>query len=150
MLKTGLLVVRLRNLFPVVAVLVVVVAGCSSGPRLVTVKGQLLYNKKPLPVSEKMGVSVTFIAVDAGENPAMFSADPAAFNHEDSTFVITGREGRGIPVGKYRIAISQKMVDEPPAEVETMNEMFSRRKSAIIREVTSAEPIILELSKPEG
>jgi hypothetical protein len=41
-------------------------------------------------------------------------------------------------------------VDEPPAEVETMNEMFSRKTSAIIREVTSEEPIILDLSKPEG
>ena len=56
----------LRQLFPVVALLAVLAAGCSSGERLVKVKGQLLYNKKPLPVSDKVGVGVMFIAVDAG------------------------------------------------------------------------------------
>ena len=81
--------------------------------------------------------AVAFIAVDAGDNPAIFTADPASFNREDATFLVSGKEGRGIPAGKYRIAVGQKMVGEPPAEVETMNEMFSRKNSTIIREVTS-------------
>jgi hypothetical protein len=145
----GFFVAPLRCLFSVVALLAILASGCSSGARLVRVKGQLMYNQKPLPVSPKTGITVWFTAVDAGDNPPFFTAEQP-FNREDSTFVVAGHDGRGIPIGKYRIAVSQKMAGQLPPDVETMNETFSRKSSPIIREVTSEEPIILDLSKPEG
>ena len=51
-------------------------------------------------------------------------------------------------MGKYRIAVRQ--IGDLSDEAERINEMFTRKNSPIIREVTSEEPIILDLSKPEG
>jgi hypothetical protein len=142
-------VAPLRWLVSSLALLAVLTPGCSSGPRLVRVKGQLMYNQKPLPISPKAGVSVWFITMDAGDNPPLFTAEQP-LNREDSTFVVSGHDGRGIPIGKYRIAVSQKMAGQLPPDVEAMNETFSRKSSPIVREVINDEPIILDLSKPEG
>jgi hypothetical protein len=141
----------LGKLFPLVAVLTIVaVVGCSSGgPRHVKAKGQLLYKGKPLVVPQKAAVSVRFIAKDGGDNPRIFVAD-TPFDREGATFTISGNDGRGIPVGTYRIAVTQKMVGDAPPEIDEMNEMFSLKKSAIVREVTGEEPIVIDLSKPEG
>jgi hypothetical protein len=145
----GILVALFRWSLSFLTLLVLLTSGCSSGPRLVRVKGQLLYNQKPLPVSAKAGVTITFTAMDAGDNPPFFTAEQP-FNREESTFVVSGPNGRGIPVGKYRIAVSQKMAGQLPPDVETMNETFSRKSSPIVREVTGEEPITIDLSKPEG
>lgn len=143
----GSMVVLPRKLILGAAALVVFICGCS-GQGLVRVKGQLLYNEKPLEVSEKAGISIMFIKLEAGDKPAMYPAAP--LDRDDATFTVPGPTGRGIPPGKYRIAITQRMADDLPPEVEKMNEMFSRGNSAIEREVTNSDPIILDLSKPGG
>ena len=133
-----------RNSAPLLAFL----CGCSSGPRLVEANGQLLYKQQPLSVAPNAGISIWFIRLDAGAAPATFAAAP--LNRDDATFTVPGRDGRGIPVGKYRIAIRQMMLGDVPADVEQMNDLFSRQSSGIERDVTGSEPIILDLSKPGG
>ena len=141
-------VVERRNLFCSAAMLLVVIGGCSSGPKLIKANGQLLFNQQPLKVSPQAGISVIFLSLEADQAVRTFPADP--LNTEDATFVVPGKNRSGIPIGKYRIVIQQKMEDDLPENVSRMNEMFSRHASAIIREVTNDDPIILDLSKPEG
>ncbi len=145
--KGGFVVVPLRLFFGA-PLLLLLMCGCSSGPRLVKANGQLLFKDAPLVVDEKAGINIWFIRLDPDDAPATYPASP--LNREDATFSIPGAKGNGIPVGKYRIAIRQRMADDLPANIEKMNEMFSRESSQIVREVTNAEPIVLDLSKPEG
>ena len=142
--RKGFFVIPLRSLFCGMALFLVLIAGCSSGPKLVKANGQLLYNSKPLSVDPNTKISVFFVSM--GEEAATFTADP--FDRDESTFIVSGRTGQGIPVGKYRIAVRQ--IGDLSDEAERINEMFTRKNSPIIREVTSEEPIILDLSKPEG
>ncbi len=82
-----------------------VASGCSSGPKLVTPKGQLTFKQAPLKIDPKASVTVVFLqAVDAGENANSYAADP--LNREDASFTVPGRKHTGIPIGKYRVAIN--------------------------------------------
>ena len=124
-------------------------SGCtSSGGKLIMAKGQLLNKQKPLKVASNMGVSVLFIPlVDESKHHDTYPADPL---NEDAIFVVPGKNGKGIPPGKYRIAINFLMVGTPPPEIQRMNELFDRQTSGIVREVTSEELIVIDLSKPGG
>jgi hypothetical protein len=138
-------VARFRDLSCALGLLLLLACGCSSGPKLIKPTGELLYNQKPLRLSEDASVTMRFTLLD--ETPPRSFA--ATVNRDDSTFVVPGNDGNGIPPGKYRISVNQKMIDLTP-EAEQINEMFSRNKTQIEREVTNEEPIILDLSKPTG
>jgi hypothetical protein len=145
--RKDLAVSLFAKLFCGVAILLMVAAGCSSDPKLVFGKGKVLYKEQPLKVKPRAQVVVTFIPVDKGDKPIHYECD---FNPADATFE-AGYRGKGLPVGKYRISVEQKMPPntEPP-DVRKMNEMFAGDKSPIIRELKDEEPIIIDLSKPEG
>jgi hypothetical protein len=92
-------------------------------------------------------VTVLFIPmVEEGKAP---DTAPANLNREDLTFVVPGRDGRGLAPGKYRIAIEVMSLESTPA-ARRINQMFSRDSSKIIREVKQDETFELDLSKPEG
>jgi hypothetical protein len=138
-------VVILRSFLGALALLFLA-SGCSSGPKLVVAKGQLSYKQKLLKVDPKASITVLFTQVE-GEKPNVFAANP--LDLEDMTFVVPGRGGKGIPVGKYRIAV--ELIAAPSAQVQTINAMFSKDKTAVVREVNSADQtIVIDLSKPEG
>ena len=72
--RKGFFVIPLRSLFCGMALFLVLIAGCSSGPKLVKANGQLLYNSKPLSVDPNTKISVFFVSM--GEEAATFTADP--------------------------------------------------------------------------
>jgi hypothetical protein len=121
-------------------------AGCSSGPPPIPVKGKLLLKDVPFKVDQKVGVTVVFIPVQAGD----FDTYPANYEREDGSFTIPGKDGRGIPAGKYKVSISQMSMQKTP-EMQKLNDMLSPQKTTIIREVTKDSPeITIDLSKPGG
>lgn len=122
--------------------------GCSSSAKVVLAKGQLVSKGQPYRGNPKGSVTIVFTPeTDGGEN---FSTYPATFQRDDATFTVPGTDGRGIPEGKYRIAINQLAIPMP-AEITRMNEQFSTQKTGIVREVKSAdETIVIDLGKPGG
>lgn len=122
--------------------------GCSSGVRYVKAKGQLMQGGSPLKVDAKAGISVLFTSVPPeGEKVTAYPAAP--LNRDDMTFDVPGKEGSGIPAGKYRISVEIKSL-APTAEMARINQTFSRTATKIEREVKDQTPIVLDLSKPEG
>jgi hypothetical protein len=118
--------------------------GCS-GPTLFWAKGQLRYNEKPLEMKGIKEITVKFIPLVKVDRDFYY----ADIDKSDSTYKV-GWQDKGIPAGKYKVAIEQKASGTESAAVKKMNKMFSPENTQIVRELKDETPINLELSKPEG
>lgn len=123
-------------------------SGCAAEPaRRVMPKGQLLYNGKPYKASPQDGLDLTFIEVSSDDKPG--DSFIATFNADDASFVVPGRQGKGIPPGKYRIGFMQMSV-QPTELMNQLNEEFSPANTQILRDIQSDEPLRIDLGKPQG
>ena len=137
----------MRALFtlPICLTLCVFLAACSSDSKLLKVKGTLTHDGKPLRVDPKGSVQIVFMPV--AEEKQARNNYPTEMKPEDSSFIVLGRTGAGIPPGKYRITIMQ-MVPNPTPEITDMNLQFDAKNSTIIRDITSDAPLVIDLAKP--
>ena len=79
----------------------VLISGCG-GPGRLQIKGRVLKNGAPYLPPDGDIVRVMFVPISK-ERVTDFHA--ATFNPEDGTFQVMARDGKGVPPGKYRIAI---------------------------------------------
>jgi hypothetical protein len=114
------------------------------------------------PTGQRLSVALFAIEVVDSEGKPVASVEPyaAVFNPDDSTFTVPGPEGRGVPPGKYRIAITQKwkresMPDAKPGDrnvfdrdTDILKDKFSEGDSPIIREIKSAAELTIDLDNP--
>ena len=128
----------------VLLLLVALTAGCGSGR--VKARGRLLRDGQPLPADEPGVVHLVFIPLAEANPAAPEGSFVAEFHRSDATFRVTGRDGRGIPPGKYRIAVQ---VNRNRKDV--FGGAFNAVNSPFVREVTSSgDEIVLDLEKPQG
>jgi hypothetical protein len=116
--------------------------GCS-GQRLLKVRGTITNNKKVVPIGNG-GMSVLFVPVVEKGQPT--TNLPATYNKADGTFEVNGTQGKGIPVGKYRVAINL-MPTAPSEAMDALNKRFSVASSPVVLEINSDEPLTIELDK---
>jgi hypothetical protein len=127
----------------VVASIVAAVAGCGPG-RIVLAKGKITNNGKTVLLDRNTnGVLLMFHPV--GDTAKVYSAN---FSPADDAFYVYGDEGKGIPAGKYKVAVTitgQRMTSEMTA----FNKRFSTLETSPIQvEVVNAEtPVAIDLSK---
>ena len=124
-----------------VLALVLLASGCGSGKY--QTKGRLLKNGAPYVPPEGDIVRLMFVPIAEGkERVTDFHA--AIFNREDGTFYAAGRDGRGIPPGKYRIAI-----EHLKNRSDIFKGAYDAQRSPFVREVTSsADEVTIDLGKP--
>ena len=140
--------------FVALAGFVVMAAGCNDGqPKpeagKTIPKGRILKNGLPLKPTEKTlanmppgdpGMEVVFIKVggaDAGEEiPARIKDEPPG------SFDLVGAEARGIPPGKYRVAITLG----PVGGRDELKGKYSRENSKIEVEVKEGEDVVIDLA----
>jgi hypothetical protein len=134
------------------ALLCMAVAGCGGGEKLVTVTGKVLQDGQPISIENyEEGVeslSVAFIPLDEGGNP---KADARSYSHdvqEDGSFEIRGDMGDGIPVGKYRVAVSR--VSEA-AEEEGGDDLwkgkFGPENSPFVFDINGSHDVEIDIAK---
>src|SRR5688572_4486808 len=73
--------------------------GCGSG--LIKPHGRVLKNGEPYPLKEDDSLWVTFYPQFEPRDPFAATAMPG-----ENNFIATGRKGKGIPPGKYRIGVA--------------------------------------------
>ncbi|MCI0464663.1 MAG: hypothetical protein L0Z62_47670 [Gemmataceae bacterium] len=78
----------------------VAVAGCSGGGA--EVKGTVLFNGQAVKLGAGEQLQINLVGVD-GSKPVLASA---SYDQSSGTFRVAGPTGRGLPEGKYRIAVS--------------------------------------------
>jgi hypothetical protein len=122
---------------------VVTAAGCNGSGKYQT-RGRVLKDGAPLVPDDGEFVRVTFVPILApGERPTDYYT--AAFNPTDGTFQAAGKDGQGVPPGKYRIAVEHFRNNK-----DLLKGAFDGQTSPLIREVkTAKDEIIVDLSKPD-
>ena len=128
-------------------------AGCGAkvpdeGP-VVVVRGRLTNAGQPLTVRGRdigLGfVEVRFCKYRGEGNPIAPNDTFLTQADASGNFQVLGRFGRGIPPGKYRIAVRQW---DPYPQSDTLGGKFDEQHSPILREVAGKEPLEIDLSKP--
>jgi hypothetical protein len=123
-------------------VLLVMAAGCGSGK--LRTRGRVLNNGAPLVPAEGDIVRVTFVPLPEGGGRAM-DFYTARFNPADGTFEAAGKDGQGVPPGKYRIA-----VEHLRKRRDLLKGAFDAERSPFVREISSSsEELTLDLAKPK-
>jgi hypothetical protein len=144
--------------------------GCGERTNTVWVTGKLLKGGVKYVPPEGQLVSVTLVGIEIQDNSgkAVQSSEPfwAEIDPTSGTFVVPGNEGRGIPLGKYRVAVTQKMsreaYDAKPhprptnsitrvdRETDMLKGRFGMAHSPIIREIKTSCELVIDLDRPEG
>jgi hypothetical protein len=140
-------------------------SGCGS-TNDVWVTCEILRNGRPFSVPETHSVQVTFYALETkDENGKVNSTNEpyAAARRGDGKFEVPGPEGRGIPPGKYRIAVIHKpkgtnAAPKPKSkrevadrEFDFLRDRFGPQTSPIVRTIdTKSSQVVIDLDSPAG
>jgi hypothetical protein len=149
-------------------------AGCGGSGKTVWVTGKLLKGGAKYVVPKEQSVNVTLVGLEVQDDSgkSVESGEPfwAEVDQENATFSVPGPEGRGIPRGKYRVAVTQKMLREAfdaahpqpkkgdrksasqsvNRETDFLGNKFGLGTSPIIREIKGSSELVIDLDKPEG
>jgi hypothetical protein len=134
---------------PLLALVCAVVSGCGGqhGDE-VTVRGKVTNGGEPLRVNgRELGLGYVEVHFYHIREDGSIDPDPADAGVEESgEFSVRGRDGRGIPAGKYRITVRQL---DPAPDNDKLGGRFNLQNSRIVREV-AGEEILIDVSRPEG
>jgi hypothetical protein len=139
-------------------------SGCGERDNSNWVTGKLLKGGAKYVPPKGQLVSVTFIGLEIQDSSGkkIQGGEPfsAEVDQENGTFSVPGRDRRGIPPGKYRVAVTQKMTREAFAaanprpkrgvdrETDMLADKFGLGTSPIIREVNRAQELTIDLDRP--
>ncbi len=131
--------------FTLIAMLVGLVAltGCGdSGVH--KVRGKLLYNGQPYQLIKDEQLQITF---SGKTQDGKSITGGAKFNEADSTFVVEGPKGEGIPPGTYKIGVTSSIYG--PKDVNRLGETFEIRNTPLTYQVTEEpdQKIVVDLDK---
>jgi hypothetical protein len=134
---------RLAVLFALLA------TGCGSGGEpAVPARGTVTDAGEPLHVAGR-DVGIGMVVVQfyrLGDDGQAASLAAEAQAQADGAFDAPGRDGRGLPPGKYLIAVRQW---DPFPTTDKLGGRFDEKRSKIVRELDGRE-IVIDVSKPEG
>jgi hypothetical protein len=134
---------RLVSGAALVGALCLLAAGCGDG-RLRT-RGRVVMGGQPLLPKEGESVRITFVpVVPDGKPPADHYF--AEFNRADATFQSAGKDKKGMPPGKYRVAVEYKKDRKGP---DLLRGRFDENRSPFVFDVDSRTPeIVIDLDRP--
>jgi hypothetical protein len=143
---------RSRRLGPVRApALLIVFAGC--GGDTVRVSGTLQRGGEPLTTTKGDRVVLAFypttVAKGADGKPTGSEYYPANVQ-PDGGFEFPGRDGKGIPKGKYRVVValySNNVKNRKDREKDQLRGAFNEETSPVYQEVTGPGAITIDLPK---
>lgn len=125
---------------------VTVMVGCgSSGPPVVAVSGKITRNGEIMAVKPMVGrLTLSFYPVAAEGAAVVEEADLQA----DGTFTVPGKNGNGIPPGKYKIAVVWQ--DDFPTGPDKLNGKYNQKNTPLIREVQAGSPLVIDVGKDKS
>jgi hypothetical protein len=143
--------------------------GCGGGNG-VWITGKLLKGGTQYAPPKDQLVTITFVAVET-QDPSgkkLQGGDPyqADYDPESGTFSVPGPDRRGIPPGKYRVAVTQRLIREAfdaaqknqktkakkraDRDTDTLGNRFGISNSPISVEVSRSEDVTIDLDQSTG
>lgn len=129
--------------------LAIMQVGCSdTHDGTVPLRGKVTKGGEPLSVrGREMGLGYVELQFFRIGDDGSVSTDPAdAAVEETGDFTVRGRDGHGVPPGKYKITVRQL---DPAPDNDRLGGRFNLQNTPIVREVTGEE-IVIDLARPEG
>ena len=120
--------------------LAVAAGGC--GKSMLKTKGRVLKGGTPFVPPAGQFVRVTFVPLSEGERPADYYV--AEVNQKDATFHAAGKDGCGMPPGRYRVAVE---LDHKRSDL--LRGRFDAEQSPFVFDVDSRTPeLVIDLDRP--
>jgi hypothetical protein len=91
-----------RLLFPLL-LLCLLLTGCRQG--FVNTKGRIIRNGEAFHLAERQGLRLFFEPLEFKDGVHRYDSYAAEFHGNDGTFVVKGKDRKGLPPGKYRITM---------------------------------------------
>jgi hypothetical protein len=121
------------------AACLIAAGGCS---RTVPVTGRLLYDGQPLRGRHADDITMTFCRLVDGKDQ-WAELKRVEVNQEEGTFTLPV----GLARGTYRICVHQT---DPTTGKDRFHDAFRKGVSPLVREITGAQELVLDLAKPDG
>jgi hypothetical protein len=130
---------RLTRSGLVIVLTALFLSGCGDGR--FKAKGRVVRKGAPFTMAEGEGMRMTFVPVEAGEKT--FDTYAVVYN-KDGSFEVIGKDGKGLPPGKYRIGLEHLKQKQ-----DLLEGAFAAANTPIIREVTNTSgEIVIDLDNP--
>jgi hypothetical protein len=134
---------RLLTSVLVLAFLVVTIAGCGKGDGKLRAKGRLLKGGEEYIPDEDEFIQITFVPIPEDKKPAM-DYYWAEVDQDTGTFAASGKDLKGLPPGKYRIAVELKKNKK-----DLLGGKYDAEKSPFVFDIEpDSEEIIIDLDEP--
>jgi hypothetical protein len=135
---------RKPSAFWTAALCLLVLSGCGGDGRL-NAKGRIVKGGAPFTVPEGEYVRVIFFPVTSDGQPPK-NTYIAAYDRADGTFKAVGPDGKGIPPGKYRIALEHLRKKQ-----DLFRGAFDGDRSPVVRDVSGgSKEIVIDLDNPSS
>jgi hypothetical protein len=123
----------------VLVLIALFLSGCGDGR--IKARGRIVKNGAPFQLGEGEGLRIVFAPVEA--SGATYESYVAVFN-KDGSFQVMGRDGKGLPPGKYRVALEHLKKKQ-----DLLKGAFDGQNTPIVREVTDgSNEIVIDLDHP--
>jgi hypothetical protein len=132
----------MRRILTAAAVgLCLLAAGCGDGK--LRTKGRLLKSGQPCIPAEGESFNVTFVPIlPDGQLPTDYYF--ASFDRSDGTFRPAGKDGKGMPPGKYRVA-----VEHMKAKKDLLGGQYDAERSPFVFDVDAGtSEIVIDIDNP--
>ncbi len=119
--------------------LVAVVSGCSSGNNIAA-RGKVVKGGQPFTLSEGEGMRIVFAPEASATGSSSYESFSAEYSGSDGTFVVRGKDGSGLPAGKYNVSLEWLKKKE-----DQFHGKYVGKKSPFKCEVVSGKDVVIDL-----
>lgn len=128
----------LRTVLPVM-IIGMLAMGCGDSSHI-KAKGRIMKGGQPFLAPEGSGFRVFFVPLDAPEGNH-FDSFAAEYNPENGSFLVQGKDGKGLPRGKYRVDLQLMKSKE-----DLLGGKLLGKKSPYVLEVKgSSDDLVIDL-----
>jgi hypothetical protein len=115
--------------------------GCGNSSHI-NARGRVVKGGQPYVLSEGQGMRIFFVPLDT-HGTSHFDSFAAEYDPDSGSFEVKGKDGRGLPAGKYRVDL-QLMENKE----DLLNGALLGKKSPFTVEVTgSGDNLVIDLDK---
>jgi len=132
---------KCRFLLPGFALVLLLVIGC--GPSKVTATGKVTQGGTQMKLSDKGMFVIQFISEDKDKGGQTYSASTKT----DGTFTVSGQDNKGIPTGKYKVAVEAMDPYGPGGGQDKLGGKYKAGTTTLTTEIVKGKEIVLEVGK---